>query len=130
MATQVIARSHRFHPYRPGGGTAAGVSEKDYAVLATDTRMAALGAYAISSRVVPRAIQLTSKCVLACTGMQADFCNLFKVLKNRVEVYKQDHGREMHIGSIAQMLSIILYQKRFFPYFAETVLAGVDQDGM
>jgi len=35
----------------------------------------------------------------------------------------------MQPGSIAQLLSTLLYSRRFFPYYVYNVLAGLDENG-
>ena len=44
-------------------------------------------------------------------------------------MYFYDHGKVMSTPAIAQMLSTILYYKRFFPYYVSNILAGLDGDG-
>lgn len=40
-----------------------------------------------------------------------------------------DHNTIMQPGSIAQLLSTLLYSRRFFPYYVYNVLAGLDDNG-
>merc|ERR1712224_20327 len=62
-------------------------------------------------------------------GMKADAITLHKVLAARIKIYKFDHGKEPTITGIAQMLSTILYGKRFFPYYTFNILSGIDGNG-
>merc|ERR1711920_699154 len=52
-----------------------------------------------------------------------------KQLKTRIVMYEHKHMRSPSVTAIAQMLSTVLYQKRFFPYYTFNVLAGVDDAG-
>merc|ERR1712137_65728 len=43
--------------------------------------------------------------------------------------YKQTHGKDISTPSVAAMLSTMLYGKRFFPYYTNNILGGIDADG-
>ena len=44
-------------------------------------------------------------------------------------MYNRDHNKECQPKSIAQLLAIMLYQKRFFPYYVWNIVAGIDEKG-
>lgn len=44
-------------------------------------------------------------------------------------MYLYEHNKEMSTSAVAQMLSIMLYYKRFFPYYVSNILAGLDANG-
>jgi len=46
-----------------------------------------------------------------------------------MEWYKHTHDKDMSTPALAQMLSTMLYSKRFFPYYTFNLLAGIDEDG-
>jgi len=117
----------RFSPYVDNGGTVIAASGDEFATLIADTRMSS--GLRIHTRNGKKSTQLTSKCVIASCGMNADATTLHKVLLARIKMYADKHRREMSITAIAQMLSTILYQKRFFPYYTFNILAGVDNEG-
>merc|ERR1719281_214724 len=61
--------------------------------------------------------------------MKSDAITLHKMMKIRIVMYQHKHRREPSVTAIAQMLSGMLYNKRFFPYYTFNVLAGVDEEG-
>mmetsp|Transcript_71125 Transcript_71125/g.186527 ORF Transcript_71125/g.186527 Transcript_71125/m.186527 type:complete len:220 (+) Transcript_71125:84-743(+) len=118
---------HRWSPYVDNGGTALGVAGDDYCVIAADTRLS--HGYSIHTRNCSKVTQLTDKCVIASCGMKSDAITLHKNLKVRIVMYEHKHRRQPSCTAIAQMLSTMLYHKRFFPFYTFNVLAGVDDEG-
>ena len=46
-----------------------------------------------------------------------------------MQMYEQEHGKKMQTSAIAAMLSTMLYQRRFFPYYVYNIIAGLDDQG-
>ena len=47
--------------------------------------------------------------------MYADFTSLCKNLKAHLQMYEYDQGKQPNTHAVAQLLSRMLYGKRFFP---------------
>ncbi|KAJ1505362.1 Proteasome subunit beta type-1, partial [Coelomomyces lativittatus] len=118
---------HQISPYDDNGGTSVAIAGEDYAIIASDTRQSQ--GYLINSRYAPKCWKLTDKSVLASCGFYGDATALLMNLQYRLKMYEFDHNKPMPVTALAQMLSITLYQKRFFPYYVHNILAGVDEQG-
>lgn len=46
-----------------------------------------------------------------------------------MQMYEQEHNKGMSTTAAAQMLSTMLYYKRFFPYYISNILVGLDAEG-
>lgn len=120
-------RKHHFYPYAENGGTAVAICGDDFVTIASDSRLT--GGYSILSRNQTKVFRLTPKTVLASVGCWADVLSLNKDLQARLTLYKQEHNEEMSTTAIAQLVSTLLYWKRFFPYYVSNTVAGVDEKG-
>jgi 20S proteasome subunit beta 6 len=114
-----------FYPYTDNGGSSLAIAGDDYCILGSDTRHST--GYVINTRCYSKAYKLTDKAVFVFNGFNADGLTLVKKLKQRIEWYKHAHDKEMSIEALAQMLSITLYMKRFFPFYTFNILAGLDE---
>ena len=120
---------HSWSPYNDNGGTAAAVAGKGYVVVGGDMRLN--GNFNFLSRDDDsKLFQLTDKAWLASTGMQGDRLQLQQVLKHKIRWFAHNNGgRVPSTPALAQMLSGILYGRRFFPYYTFNIIAGLDEQG-
>ncbi|KAJ3016934.1 UNVERIFIED_CONTAM: Proteasome subunit beta type-1 [Siphonaria sp. JEL0065] len=118
---------HRFSPYTDNGGTTLAIAGEDFCVVAGDTRQSE--GYLINARYSPKVYALANNSVLATGGMHADGVALVKRIGQSLEWYYHKHEKQMSAPALAQMLSTILYSKRFFPYYVWNTYGGLDENG-
>jgi 20S proteasome subunit beta 6 len=119
---------HQWSPYVMNSGTVMAICGKDFAVIAGDTRMSV--GYQIQSRNVGKLVKVTDKAVLGTGGhCQADTLNLQKMLRARMIQYEHQNGKSAKTSAIAQQISQMLYNRRFFPLLTKNIVAGLDEDG-
>lgn len=116
-----------FSPYTDNGGTVVAIAGKDYAIISSETRLST--GFQIYSREQPKMFQLTSKAILGSTGCWCDALTFAKVIEARVKNYLYEHNRPISTPACAQLISNMLYYKRFFPYYISNIVAGLDDDG-
>ncbi|XP_064099061.1 proteasome subunit beta type-1-like [Macrobrachium nipponense] len=116
-----------FSPYADNGGTTVAIAGDDFVMVASDTRLPR--GFNIYTRDQRKVFGLTTKTMLASTGCWADVLTLNKVLQARLTMYSHEHHDVMSTTAIAQLLSTMLYWKRFFPYYVSNILAGLDEEG-
>ncbi|SPP87126.1 proteasome subunit beta type-1 [Drosophila guanche] len=125
---QVPGVSHAdFSPYESNGGSIVAIAGEDFVVIAADTRLSS--GYNIHTRTQNKLFPLSNKTVLASTGCWCDTLSLTGLMKVRMQSYEHTHLKTMTTDAVAQMLSITMYNRRFFPYYVSNILAGIDKDG-
>lgn len=112
-----------------------GISGSDFAILAGDTR--SVSGFSINTRYYPKVFKIGgdeetgegANILLAVVGFAADGLALKERLDTVVKMYKYQHGKPISVRACAQRLATILYQKRFFPFYVQAILAGLDEEG-
>ena len=127
IAVNKEQKSNQYNPYVNNEGTTMAIAGKDYVIVAADKRLSY--SYSIVSRDTSKICKLTDNIILSSSGMYADFLALQRYLKARIEIYRSNIRKEPTLDNIAQLLSVTLYQKRFFPYYCFTTLCGKNKDG-
>ncbi|XP_022195016.1 proteasome subunit beta type-1-like [Nilaparvata lugens] len=116
-----------FSPYEDNGGTVVAIAGEDFAIIGSDTRLST--GYSIETRNQTKLFRLSSKTVLGCTGCWCDALSLAHLMQARMQMYLHEHNKEMSSLAVGQMLSTVLYNRRFFPYYVSNIVAGLDADG-
>lgn len=60
------------------------------------------------------------------TGLATDMQTVYEKIKFRLNLYKLREERDINPRSFASLLSNMLYESRFGPWFVEPVIAGLD----
>ncbi|KAF9805021.1 hypothetical protein IEO21_09220 [Rhodonia placenta] len=120
-------QQRQFYPYTENGGTILAIAGADFTVIAGDTRQSE--GYSIQTRYAPKVFRLTERAVLAVNGFAADGNMFVKKVKQRLEWYRHAHAKEMPLRAIARLIQTMLYAQRFFPYYVNNILGGIEEDG-
>lgn len=58
-----------------------------------------------------------------------DVITLRRMISAKLTQYELNHSGIMSTEAAAQLLSVTLYYRRFFPYYAFNMIAGLDEEG-
>mmetsp|Transcript_11108 Transcript_11108/g.13399 ORF Transcript_11108/g.13399 Transcript_11108/m.13399 type:complete len:205 (+) Transcript_11108:41-655(+) len=108
------------------GGAIIAMTGKDCVAIASDTRLG------LQQQTVAcdfqKGFKMNDKLYMGVTGLATDVMTLSQLLKFRMNLYKLREDREMKPAVFSALLTSILYEKRFGPYFTEPVVAGLDEN--
>merc|ERR1712127_998037 len=127
VQTSDDGKQHGFHPYETNGGSIISVAGADFAVIGSDSRLSE--GYSILSRAQPHLYQLQSNAVIGSVGFHGDCLTFTKTLEIRLKMYEHEHNKKASTPAIAQLASTMLYNRRFFPFYVNTVVAGINREG-
>jgi len=109
------------------GGVTLGIKLKEGVILASEKRV--VYGYTILSKSAKKIYPLNNRMGIAFTGLVGDMQTLAKRLRSLIQLYELTNKSEMLTRSAAKVLSNILFENRFTPYFTQTLIAGRDQEG-
>lgn len=97
---------------------------KNCVAIASDTR------YGIRNTTVghhfQRVFEMHPKCFVGLSGLASDVQTVYDKLKFRCNMYKLNEKRDIKPSSFANLVSSLLYERRFAPWFTEPVIAGLE----
>ena len=74
-------------------------------------------------------IKMNARLFVGLAGLATDAQTLANVFELRQSIFKLRQNREMTPSLFAKVCSSLLYEKRFGPYFAVPIIAGLEPDG-
>ncbi|MCK4718020.1 MAG: archaeal proteasome endopeptidase complex subunit beta [Thermoplasmata archaeon] len=109
------------------GTTTVGMVCKTGVVIATEHR-ATMGTL-IAHKNTQKMFKIDDHLGLTVAGLVGDAQMLAKYLRAEVELYKMKNNRPISVGGAANLLSNILSSSRYFPYWVQLLIGGVDKSG-
>jgi len=107
--------------------TVVGVKTKDGVVMATDRRLSY--GNIVLSRAARKIFVVDERAAVAFAGLYGDVSGLIRILQADISAYKLIANSPVTIRSIARRLSVLMYSYKWFPFFVETLVGGVESDG-
>lgn len=109
------------------GATTIGVVCKDGVVLASERRVSY--GYFVMSKSGKKVFKIADSIGAACAGLVADMQVLTKEVAVYLNMYSYERDRHASVRSAAKVMSNLLFERRLFPYLAQTIVGGVDEEG-
>jgi len=109
------------------GTTTLGMVCKDGVVVATETR-ATMGTL-IAHKATKKLYKIDDHLALATAGLVGDLQVLARYLNAEANLYRLKRDVKIPVKSAATLMSNILNQRKFYPYYVQLILAGFDSSG-
>ncbi len=112
-----------FEQFMPGA-TAVGITFTNGVVLAAEKRIS-FGNYVVS-KTGKKTFRITDHVGAACAGMVADMQILIRQIEALAKIRALESRREMPPNSIAKLVSVMLFERRYFPLLTQVIIGGVN----
>jgi proteasome beta subunit len=109
------------------GTTTVGLVFSTGVILATEKR-ATMG-YMIASKKAKKVYQVADRIGMTTAGGVGDAQQLARILTVECNLYQIRRSRPITVGASATLLSNYLNQNRYFPYYVQLLVGGVDEHG-
>ena len=109
------------------GTTTLGIVCKDGVVIATETR-ATMGTL-IAHKETKKLYKIDEHIALATAGLVGDLQVLARYLNAEANLYRLKRDSKIPVKSAATLMSNILNQRKFYPYYVQLILGGYDNTG-
>ena len=109
------------------GTTTVGIVTKDGVVLATEHR-ASMETF-IAHKVAQKLYKLDTNLGMTTAGLVGDLQVLVRYMRAEISLYRLRRDTLMPVNAAATLLSNILNERKFFPYYVGLIIGGYDNRG-
>ena len=105
------------------GATAIGITYQDGIILAAEKRIS-YGNFVVNKNT-RKIFPITDQVASACAGMVADMQVLSRQVAALAKIRKLETRRDMATNSVAKLMSVIMFERRYFPLLTQVIVGGV-----
>jgi len=109
------------------GATTVGVVCKDGVILASERRVNY--GYFVMSKSGKKVFKISDKIGAACAGIVADMQILTREVTAHLNIYSFEREQSVTVRTAAKLMGSLLFERRYFPYLAQTIVGGMDETG-
>ena len=113
-----------FAEFMPGA-TVVGISYNEGVILAADKRIS-FGNFVVNKNI-KKTFTVTDHVGAACAGMVADMQVLVRQVEALAKIRKLETRREVAPNSIAKLMSVIMFERRYFPLLTQVIVGGINE---
>jgi len=106
------------------GATAVGISYVNGVILASEKRVS-YGNFVVNKNT-KKTFSVTNQVGAACAGMVADMQVLVRQVGALAKIRKLETRRNVAPNSIAKLMSVIMFERRFFPLLTQVIVGGIE----
>jgi len=105
------------------GATAVGITYNDGVLFAAEKRVS-YGNFVVNKNT-KKTFNVTDHVGAACAGMVADMQVLVRQVSALSKIRKLETRRNVEPNSVAKLMSVIMFERRYFPLLTQVVVGGV-----
>ncbi|MEW5840130.1 proteasome subunit beta [Nitrososphaera sp.] len=106
------------------GATAVGITYQGGVVLAAEKRVS-FGHFVVNKNI-KKTFPVTQRVGAACAGMVADMQVLVRQVEALAKIRKLETRRDVPPNSVAKLMSVIMFERRYFPLLTQVIVGGVN----
>jgi proteasome beta subunit len=106
------------------GATAVGISYDKGVILSAEKRVS-YGNFVVNKNT-KKTFSVTNQVGAACAGMIADMQVLVRQVAALAKIRKLETRRNVAPNSIAKLMSVIMFERRFFPLLTQVIVGGLE----
>ena len=107
------------------GATVVGISYNEGVVLAAEKRVS-FGNFVVNKQI-KKTFSVTDHVGAACAGMIADMQVLVRQVEALAKIRKLETRREVPPNSVAKLMSVIMFERRYFPLLTQVIVGGINE---
>ncbi len=108
------------------GATAVGIKFDEGILLASEKRVS-FGNFVVNKNT-KKTFLITDHVGAACAGMIADMEVLVRQVSALAKIRKLETRRDVAPNSIAKLMSVIMFERRYFPLLTQVIVGGVGEE--
>jgi len=110
------------------GATTIGLVCKGGVILASEKRVT--WGNMLTSRGGMKVFKLNNRIGLAFAGLMSDMQALTREVSAYAQLYELENNRPIGVKAMGKLVSNMLFQRRMYPLLMETLVGGVDEEGV
>src|SRR5919206_1609486 len=107
------------------GATVLGITYNGGVILAAEKRVS-FGNFVVNKNI-KKTFPVTDHVGAACAGMVADMQVLVRQVEALAKIRKLETRRVVPPNSIAKLMSVIMFERRYFPLLTQVIVGGINE---